>query len=106
VFKHLWGSVKRLKQLITKIEGEEPNEKEDKVDGTQSSKEQIEAIDELREEGRKLEEVFAAPVGALPGDQPRRWIERVQLYLRSTVPHHVPRFDEIVKDPRRYTGAV
>ena len=32
VFKHLWGSVQRLRQLITKIEGEEPNEEKGNVD--------------------------------------------------------------------------
>ena len=65
---------------------------------------QIDELDALREEGRKLEKVFASPTGELPEEEPKRWIEKVQLYLRATATGYIAHFDEIVKDPKQYCG--
>ena len=44
---------------------------------------QINSIDALSEGGRKLQRIFAAPSGNIPDDEPDRWLEKVQLCLRS-----------------------
>ncbi len=64
----------------------------------------ISSLDSLREEGRKLQKVFGAPTGHLPDDEPNRWLEKVQVFLRSISRSHGEHFDEIMEDPRRYTG--
>jgi hypothetical protein len=71
-----------------------------------STEAQINSIDALREEGRKLQRIFAAPTGNLPDDEPDRWLEKVQICLRSISSSYGERFDEILKDPRRYAGAL
>jgi hypothetical protein len=65
---------------------------------------QIEALDSLREEGKKLHDAFASPTGNLPDGEPDRWLEKVQLFLRSISRSYAERFDEILKDPGRHTG--
>jgi len=64
----------------------------------------IETIDGLREEGRTLQHVFGAPTGNPPDGEPDRRLGKVQLCLRSISQTYVEHFDEILKDPRRYTG--
>lgn len=69
-----------------------------------SDKAQIDSIDALREEGRKLQRAFASPTAELPDGEPDRWLEKVQLFLRSLSRSYADHFDEILKDPRRHTG--
>jgi len=66
--------------------------------------ERIRSIDALREEGRKLQLIFGATTGNLPNDEPNRWLEKVQLSLRSISRSYAKDFDKILKDPRRQTG--
>jgi hypothetical protein len=71
---------------------------------TYSVEARIERVDELREQGRRLQRTFGAPTGILPEDEPNRWFEKVQIFLRSIDRSYADHYNEIVKDPRRHTG--
>jgi hypothetical protein len=73
-------------------------------DRPRSSEEQINSVDVLREEGRILQKVFAAPTGDLPNNEPDRWLEKVQLRLRSISKSYADGFDQIITEPQQYSG--
>jgi hypothetical protein len=64
----------------------------------------ISSIDELRREGRGLQDAFGHPDTDILDGQPADWLDKVQIALASISSSHAQQFDEIVKDPRRYFG--
>lgn len=59
---------------------------------------EIQALDDLREEGREL---FTPSTGQLPSvDRVNRYLEKAQLYLRTNIPEYLNEFEQMEKEPR------
>jgi hypothetical protein len=101
VFQHLWGQVQRLKELIAKIEGEEADLPKIINPKAQTP---IEAIDEAINKGSALERIFASVTDPLPPNEPGAWIDETRSVLRNHAPDYVDKFNEAVKNTRRFNN--
>jgi hypothetical protein len=75
-----------------------------RLKGRSPDKTAIEAIDEIAEEGRSLERIFASIDEPLPDNQPQIWLDDVREILRTHAADYVDKFHDAVKNPQRFAN--
>lgn len=95
VLRYLWGRVKRLGELLSKIKATNPED----------NRTPIERITDFVESAQDLIDIFSTLEPYPPYAGLNEWVEHVREFLRRTLPEYVDGFNDVIRNPHEPVAA-